>query len=423
MMKLSFLGSTLVLLIAIVPVAYSANNPESQAFSNSGIVQYKPDLQHLDVAVLRHFIEYGTFSAEQEASACDIWSGHYDVLPRAVELHALNPKIKCLLYRNIRTVWGPNHRWEYDSAQLQLFTNNGWILKDAEGNLVVEEGGYGYLVDVGNPEYQSWLAQWLKGYVTQYEANGVFLDNCLASNEIIWGTTQVPINPRTGLAWTNQEWHYAVVSLVNTVKTVLGDAIYVVGNGVWNGANWNNRLQYYKNLLLNSNIDGIMSEGWISNYNEPKCYDETTWKKSIDMAIWINDNFLTQENKLFIALSYNAQEGTLPNGIDAQQYALFSYASLLLAASNKGNSLSFGSYLMTDYTQSLFEIKVGQPTSTYTIIPNSHVYMRNFTNAKVLVNPTDTVYTINLNGEYLLDAALVSTLTVQPYSGIILKTV
>jgi hypothetical protein len=385
----------------------------SGTFDRTGISKF---------TILRHFTEQGTFSPEQEAAMSDFWSGHYDVLHRTVELHKLNPNMICLLYRNIRTVWRSNHPWEYDSHQLQQFADNGWVLKDPSGNFVVDENGYGYLVDVGSPEYQNWLAHWLKSYIDQYGANGAFLDNCLASNEIMWGSTQTPINPRTKLAWTNQEWHNAVISLINTVKEVLGDKVYVIGNGVWSGGNWNNRLQLYQNFLLNSSIDGVLSEGWISDYTESTWYDETEWKKSIDMAVWVNDNFLSRDNKFFIALCANVAEGTIPEGATAEQYALFGYASLLLAISNNGNVINYGTYLFNDYVQSLFRTKIGTPINAYSIIPNTHVYARDFTDAKVLVNPTNIAYAVNLNGEYLSNNGTVSSLTIQPNSGIILKT-
>jgi hypothetical protein len=174
--------------------------------------------------------------------------------------------------------------------------------------------------------------------------------------------------------------------------------------------------------LLNSSIDGVLSEGWISDYTESTWYDETEWKKSIDMAVWVNDNFLSRDNKFFIALCANVAEGTIPEGATAEQYALFGYASLLLAISNNGNVINYGTYLFNDYVQSLFRTKVGTPINAYSVIPNTHVYARDFTDAKVLVNPTNIAYAVNLNGEYLSNNGTVSSLTIQPNSGIILKT-
>ncbi|HLN45509.1 MAG TPA: putative glycoside hydrolase [Candidatus Sulfotelmatobacter sp.] len=408
----------LTLLIIASPLAYSANNSNTKEIPSSGIIESNPDSQ-IKIIFMRHFIHEDAFSAAQIALSTDIWSGHYDALPFIIELRTLNPNMSFLLYRNIRTVWGPNQLWEYNSTELQLFIRSGWVLKDASRNLVVD--GNGYLVDVGNKAYQSWLAQWLKSYIEQYGANGAFLDNCLASTEILWGINQAPINPRTGMVWTDQEWHAAIVSLVNEVKAALGNKKYVVGNGIFNGANWNNRLQSYQGLLLNSSIDGIMCEGWISDYS-PFWYDELTWKESIDMAVWINNNFLSKSGKFFFALSYNAAQGSVPTGATPEQHTLFSYASLLLAASNDGNSLSYGSYLMNNYTQNLFKLDVGAPVNSYSIIPNTHIYTRDFTNVKVLVNPTDVTYSVDLYKQYFLDGSSLSSLTVQPHTGIILQT-
>jgi hypothetical protein len=416
-MKLPHIAFTLAVLVAISPYAYSVTIC-SRSVSSYGTIQ--PDFEkQQQIVILRHLIETWAFTAE-ETSNSDIWSGHYDALCRVPELRALNPNIICLLYRNIRTVWGPNNIYEYNAAQLQLFMDKEWILKDENSNFVTDENGDGYFVDVGNSEYQNWLALWLEDYVLEYSANGVFLDNCLASSEIAWGCSQIPMNPRTNLPWTDDEWHDAVVSLANTVKTTLGENRIVFANGIFNGNNWINRLQYYQGLM-NSQIDGIMSEGWISDYSKTTWYDESTWKKSVDMAVWINDNFLSKENKFFIALCGNAAESTTPSGATLDQYALFSYASLLLAASNNGNTLNYGSFLIENRTQNLFKTEVGTPKNSYAIIQGTHIYTRDFTNIKVLVNPTDQTYTVNLNKEYYLNNNQVSTVVVQPHTGILLE--
>lgn len=340
---------------------------------------------------------------EQIAGNLDIWSGHYNVLRVGKEVKQYNPNAKIFLYRNLRDVWNKNHAHEYNTEELELFKRNGWILKDSTGNYV-RSGDTGFLVDVGNPSYRAWVAQWFKNYAIEYNISGVWLDNCFTSREMLWGPVMsVPINPRTGNMWTDQEFFDATVAIVNTVKGTLGPNICVMGNGIYNGNNWVNRKVWYQGLMLNSSLDGIMSEGWSGNYSSTEWDNETVWLRSMDMAVWINKNFLSKGNKLFIPLMYNAARNVVPDG-DKEKYALYTYASILLAAYYDGNSLGYGSYFLNQELQGLFKTRVGVPLTEYAIIPNSHVYSREFSLAKVYVNPS--------NKEYLVDG-----FWMEPYSG------
>ncbi len=344
---------------------------------------------------------------EQIASNIDIWDGHYDVLRVGAEVKKINPDVKLFLYRNLRAVWNENHT-EYNAEELELFKQNDWILKDSTGNYV-RDGDVGFLVDVGNPDYRAWVANWYKSYAIAYNVSGVWLDNCLASREMLWGPIiGAPINPRTGFEWTDQEFFDAVVTIVNTVKSTLGPNICVMGNGIFNGNNWVWREAWYHSLLLNSSLDGIMSEAWVGNHttsewDKEQWDNETVWLRSMDMAVWINKNFLSKGNKLFITLMLNAARNEVPDG-NNEKYALYTYASMLLAAYNDGNSLGYGSYFLNQQLQNLFKTNVGVPLTEYTIIPNTHVYSREFSLAKVYVNPSDK--------EYLVDG-----FSMKPYSG------
>jgi hypothetical protein len=64
---------------------------------------------------------------------------------------------------------------------------------------------------------------------------------------------------------------------------------------------------------------------------------------------------------------------------------------------------------------------IGSPTESYHIISGTHVYEREFTTSKVLVNPTYSSYNINLGGTYkTINGNTVSTITVPPHTGMIL---
>ena len=112
----------------------------------------------------------------------------------------------------------------------------------------------------------------------------------------------------------------------------------------------------------------------------------------------------------------------LPTGVTREQFVTYVFASRLLAAERAGNCINFGHYI-EEYPQSLFKISLGSPLGDYYVVNGTHVYARDFSSAKVLVNPTYSSYTVNLDGNYetINGTPVPSQITVDPHNGIILK--
>jgi len=356
------------------------------------------------------------------AEKADMYMNGFTQAYKIPQIHAQNPNVICLLYRNARAIYT-------SSAEYQMFVDNGWLLKDPNGAFIYSTVFPSQrMVDEGNPDYQQWVANWLKGYLDQYGYDGVFLDDCVPSTETLWGTSPTPaINPRTGQPWTDQEFKEAVIALVNKVKDTIGSRL-VVCNGIWHGERFfGYRNQLYIEWLTQSKIDGVESEAWLMDRDEKVWYSESKWKKSIDFAVWLENNFLNESGKVFTPVCqnvapYNKQGESLPANTTKQQYALYCFASLLLAASSDSHYLNFG-YYVDDYVDSLFKIELGSPLNNYYIIDGTHVYARDFSTVKVLVNPTDQSYSVNLSGNYeTFDGTPVtSPMTLAPHTGMILR--
>jgi len=396
----------------------------SSSSSSFETLESKGTINYPSVFVYRMLFDDSRFSVSELASKADMIMNHFDLAYRVPRMHSIKPNLICLLYRNIRAV--------YPTAQeYQMFNNNSWILKDASGSLI-RSTVYGYyIVDVGNPNYQTWLANWVKSYIDLYGYDGVSLDNCLPNTEIMWATAPGPaINPRTGQAYTALEFEQAVINVVNTIKNTIGNKL-VVGNTVYYGqrffASYAN--PYYVALLTQSKIDGIESEAWIMSLDTIAWYSESKWLASIDFAVWLENNFLNKSGKMFLPIAQNAapyeQSGTaLPTGTTREQYVNYAFSSLLLAAKSSSSYLNFG-YAIDNYTQSLFKIDVGYPTGNYYMINGTHVYARDYSKVKVLVNPTNTSYTVSLDTNYT-DASgtpVSSPFTLEPHIGIVLRRV
>ena len=66
-----------------------------------------------------------------------------------------------------------------------------------------------------------------------------------------------------------------------------------------------------------------------------------------------------------------------------------------------------------------FDVSLGSPVSEYYLVNST--YTRDFIKGKVLVNPTTSPYTVNLNSEYkTIDGKIVSNITLDAHSGAIL---
>ena len=364
-------------------------------------------------------------SPELYAEKADMYLCHYEVAVggKVQQIHQLRPTLTCLLYRNIRAVYRA-------ADEYPTFLDNDWILKDEKGQSIHSiNHPSNYIVDPGNPDYQQWVANWLKGYLDEYGFDGVYLDNCHACYEYMWGTEPgPPINPRTGQPWTHEEFKEAVIGLVNKVKETIGDRL-VIGNGIFSGKRFfGGRHQYYAALLMNSKIDGITSEAWISSRGSADWYSEDDWLDGINFAAWLENNFLP-DGKMFLPICENALSGdgdvVLPPDVTQEQYVTYCFSSLLLAAKTNGaHYLNLGFYMPKDYAQGLFNIDLGNPLGEYYMIPGTHVYARDYSKVKVLVNPTYEPYSVNLDGDYeTLDGKPVtSTITVEPHTGTILKS-
>jgi len=334
--------------------------------------------------------------------------------------YRINPDVQCLLYRNIRAVK------ERYPDEYQTFLNNDWILKDASGTKIHSTSySSNWIIDIGNPAVQDWIANWFVTNLGVYD--GAYLDNCLPSTEILWSVNSKPaINPRTGQEYTSDEFEADLISLVNKIKTAIAPKL-VVGNGILHGNRFfGARYRHYSSLLLNSQIDGILSEAWLSVSADPDWYSEDKWKDSIDFVVWLENNFLGG-GRMFYPIAenlepINGQGRSLPSGCSSEQYLTYNFASLLLGATRSdAHYINFG-YYQSDYLDSLFEIDPGSPLGSYYRVSGTHVYTRDFSNIKVLVNPTYQGYSVQLTGSYeTLDGSPVgSSIWMSPHTGQIL---
>jgi hypothetical protein len=376
------------------------------------------------MVIKRAFFETDNHPDSVIVEKSDMYLNHQQVSFKISNIESTKPSQVTLLYRNVRAVN------TYD-PEFQTFLNNNWILRDAHGNLLRTTANPSqYIVDKGSPAYQQWVANWINSNVYQYGYDGVFLDCSVypTIGENLWGTPAYgvgAINPRTGRLYTDQEHKQSEISLINRIKYTLGNKL-VIGNGIYEGQRFFQR--DYDEIILNSQIDGVVSEGWLMTFDNPYWYSESKWLENIKFAAWLETNFLPR-GKIFIPAMQNVEpyDGgatRLPSGATAEQYALYGFSSLLLTATRSGSTyINFGRYILYDYPQSLFKIELGTPIGNYYMITGTHIYTRDFTKTKILVNPTYNTYTVKLDGNYRTPEGQTvgPSITLYPHTGKILE--
>jgi len=282
------------------------------------------------------------------------------------------------------------------------------------------------MTDIGNPEYQDFVANWIKNYIDLYGFDGVFTDNGLGAspNECFYAASAEPINPRTGDLWTSAEIVDAYIAFHNRIKAVIVPKLDIA-NGIFQGERFFASYDNYVRVLKEAEIDGFMSEGLFNIGSDEgtggSFYSEAEWKKSVDFVMWVQDNFLNQTGKIYYPHG-RCSEGQIPSGFTTEEMATFVFSSFLLGIGKSQNYLSLQGAVLLDEINDLFEIDLGVPKGDYRKIDGTHVYIRDFTKIKVLVNPTEQTFSVHLDRDYeTLEGGFVSSVSMKPHTGLILK--
>jgi len=375
----------------------------------------------------------------------------YEFTPAQLSsLHQRNPQIKVIKYRSSAELFNSTSSasfndpasWSRDFALRQnteaewnnIWTNQqDWFLKNSSGNYINRRanaemaGNRAYVMDPANEAWRTFIANKIQSFIDS-GFDGVFLDLVTTTywSGPGYGWDSRPINPRTGALYTDSQWRNDLMGLVERVQQQLGSDKIVIFNGIFNGS------EYYANnttapYLEDTNASGQMIEGfapWDSN----GFYSQSNWKKNIDLLARISSK-PSPYRVLVQAYAEPANASAHAQGYEGlARYALASY----LLGKN-GNStlfhIAFGSNYPVNTGLSswwekdipLYHLKVGDPVGSYYLQDN--LYQRDYTNGKVLVNPTDAGASVSLELDAYYkdpDGQIVTSVTLPSKSGTIL---
>lgn len=333
---------------------------------------------------------------------------YQDVIPGVHEAGG-----EVVAYWNFLSVWE-------GSSWFQEAQDNGWALRDANMNYVYEVGhSENKVVDPGSQLYREKLVAFINEQMS-VGYDGMFADNSgFIYPQTDWLLSDRPINPRTGELYTDEEWLNDVIGLIEYVKT--NSNAKIVSNGMlYNGHEYYKpaNTPKYDYFLNNADIDILFIEGIFNNMGA--FYDEEDWIKSLDLVIYLQNNFLQDPNKSLVLWSQTSYG--VPDWMSKDEASLFIFASSLLGISESGqNYIACHGNMDSTFTQDLFNLEIGVPLEDYQLVEGTHVYERDYSKAKILVNPTTSSNRVMLGAEYrTLNGLTVSEITLEKISATIL---
>lgn len=307
-----------------------------------------------------------------------------------------NPSVIVLRYIPICVIYSNQAEWDQAVAEK-------WLLKDQSGNYVyLTKWPTAHLCDPANSKYRNWLAN---VYCKQRMAegyDGLFGDGASSIIEPTYHISGKVVNPATGKLYTANEWVDALIGLNQAIKSAVGNAPHI-GNGLMNSKmfySYPEGPENYKKLL--NTLDGAMIEYAVMSPGEGRWRSEETWISDVNFIAWH-----TKQGKITLPWSINTQVGSL------EQVASFIFASYLLGVKDFSRTYAGLKEGVDPHVIDLLKNDMGEPIGDYYQIAGTHVYERDFTKVKVLVNPTGTPYTIQVAGE--------EPRTIDPHTGIIIS--
>lgn len=332
-------------------------------------------------------------------------------------IHSLSPNTKIYYYHNSEAVYNVSPQYDYI-----LKNHPEWLAKDASGNLVKEKNYPGnQIMNIANHSFTDYITDQIVKNTKNKGYDAIFLD-VLCAYIYNGYYTAPPINPATGKVFTDTEWKNGFADFISTLRKKTDQKLIGNGIGFLNGGQYYSKYDKAKNLL--SLLDGMMIEGFVKsqiNSGQISYKNESEWKKDVDMLAEIDSLGLD----VWAQVSYPEESATLSQA-DKDKLHLFSLASFLLG---KGSHSYFGyiggisnhETLLSDSSVNPFwNIPLGEPLNKYQVKDN--IYMREYKQGIVLVNPTNNNLSINLGKPYKkINGAAVTQLNLNSHEGVILN--
>lgn len=334
---------------------------------------------------------------------------------------------------------GSNFIRNGETEYAYITTNHqDWILKDELGNNICEKdyGADHLVIDFGDSTVRSWHIDRILNNYMNWVIEGIFFDmlplylyaEYYASVDNT-AVTDLPVNSRSGIDYTNSEWNADGLALLQALRAQTD--LKIIGNGFSFGTG----KRFYSTMNPDHTaepfipyLDYVSIEGFVRWGGDALTTfrDETDWVYDINFLAYLGDK----------AISWCHLEASSA-GILAQQDQQFNYiiGSYLLGCS-MGAHLLYAGDMNSGFAKDYWPIindyftRLGTPTESFTDIAGAkarlsggvNTYHRAFSNGIVLVNPTaSNDAAVELGGTYYdLAGTSYASVAMNAHTGLVL---
>jgi hypothetical protein len=324
---------------------------------------------------------------------------------RIAALKAANPAVKVLVYKDMSSTRSYAVHAGKDDAPLPTGvgfaaaeqSHPEWFLRDSRGGRVEWQGYDGHWwMDVGSPSYQAaWLAA-VQDEALRNGWDGVFVDNAMADPQWYLGGRTLARYPGAS----------AYAAATKSFLAAVGPTLMARG------------------LIVLPNISDASQEVWADWIHFTSGGLKEHWMKYPAAGSWFTDwgfNYMQAlldateaQGKIFIGVTASTADD-----VHSMRYAR---ASFLVGWDGGRSALAYTAGKGIDPWSDEWTSDVGRPAAARVKIGSS-AYRRDYTGGTALVNTSETAeQTFELARSYLTpDGVPVTSITVQPRSGIVLR--
>jgi len=327
----------------------------------------------------------------------EVQKRHYDMIKKIKEL---NPDIILLAYITPQEIKmdAKNSSSIFRKDFVSGFEEE-WYLKNTKKEKLSWWSDT-YLINITNTDYVNYLANYLKYNVLNTGLwDGIFYDN--AWDNITWfvgNNVDYDLNGKIDLS-LDKKWREGMQYLYNETNRITNNKYIIVGN--------NNNVSY-KNELDGMMFENFNSQSWSQTMNNYKAF-------KINKLNIVNSNTKNTGNTSYKSFRFGLTSALLENA----------YYSYDFGDTNHGQTWWYDEY----------DINLGESISESSSVNNYSVYKedvwrRDFSHGLVLVNSTNEIKNVSLNGEYekikgnqdknINDGSIVSEVDIFSQDGLIL---
>ena len=313
-------------------------------------------------------------------------------------MQAANPNVRVLVYLN----------GSFDGHKTQAYPLTEYA-RDANNNFIKSRQFGNWLMNISDPTWVSSVSAQCTTLLAAAPYDGCFVD-MLGDADLGAGyLTSQPINPATGVVWTQEQVVTAGTAIAQRVTADHPNNI-IMANGLLNGAS------YFSPTAPTSQLFGgasaALAESWLRAANNAVTSHESpaVWQQEVNMLTNAggSGDVAAVTTKVWV---------TTATGAQLTAWHRFALASFLLGTTGDAyfsfTQSQSPSEFQNDAGNPLDHTQLGAALGPYQALGKA--FVRHYADADVIVNPTKKSVTVSVPAPCLtLDGALAATSLVMP---------